>query len=637
VDARTLVIEAARRHGVPEDLALEVAHQESRFNQGAVSPKGARGVMQLMPGTARDLGVDPSDLQQNIDGGVRYLKRQLTDFGGDRTLAKAAYNAGPGNVRKYGGVPPFRETQNYVKGGGGVDEGFDGSSIFGMDSGAPTGGGSGDFDGSAIFATPKAAPKAPPALPGRPGAAPMPQRAAAPVQKPFTLADMVKSGISGAREGMSNVLDTVQQQGPMGFLNTELGLAARAANMMRGKAGPGPLPGAYSANADAARRTSYTPQTAAGSFAKTAGTMLPNAIIPGSGLARAANVILPAAGNEAGKAAGKGLGLDERGQALAGMAGAVLGGGAASIRTAAKVKLPAADLEGLREANSKAWKAVDASGYRFPAPVVKATADDVAKLVDEAGPELYGESAKVARRMQDLASRGELTPAQANRLRSQVGEKLMQPGSTEASLGAQIKVRLDSLIDSGNVPELKNARELYTRVKKAEEVTKRLDDAELARTSAGTGGNKNAVRQGLKPLVKQKGTQRLTNATPDEVKAIKRVVNGTGGQNVARLASAFDPTTSKLAAMLQGGAGVATLGKSALTIPIGIAGSKIERAIENSNVDDLLRLIASGGKRPSAAPKAAAAYKGLAIPSSLMLAASPAAARPKPQEKRRRP
>ena len=107
--------ESAERHAVPVPIVEAVAWQESRYNQAAVSPKGARGVMQLMPATASSLGVDPSDLKANIEGGAAYLAQQLRRFGGDVRLALAAYNAGPEAVARYGGVPPYAETQAYVR------------------------------------------------------------------------------------------------------------------------------------------------------------------------------------------------------------------------------------------------------------------------------------------------------------------------------------------------------------------------------------------------------------------------------------------------------------------------------------------------------------------------------------------
>ena len=105
---------AARRYGVPEDLFLRLVQQESGWNSGAVSNKGATGLAQLMPETASRLGVDETDPHDNLDGGARYL-RMMYDRFGDWRLALAAYNAGPEAVEKYGGVPPFAETTAYVR------------------------------------------------------------------------------------------------------------------------------------------------------------------------------------------------------------------------------------------------------------------------------------------------------------------------------------------------------------------------------------------------------------------------------------------------------------------------------------------------------------------------------------------
>ncbi len=104
---------AAQRYGVPASLLAAVAHQESGFNPGAVSPAGARGLMQLMPATAAGLGVDPLNPSQAVDGAARLLRDLIAQFG--RTdLALAAYNAGPGAVHRYHGIPPYPETQRYV-------------------------------------------------------------------------------------------------------------------------------------------------------------------------------------------------------------------------------------------------------------------------------------------------------------------------------------------------------------------------------------------------------------------------------------------------------------------------------------------------------------------------------------------
>jgi soluble lytic murein transglycosylase-like protein len=104
---------AARKHGVPEDVFLRLVQQESGWNTGAVSVKGATGLAQLMPGTADRLGVDINDPGENLEGGARYL-RMMYDRFGTWKLALAAYNAGPLAVEKHGGVPPYDETENYV-------------------------------------------------------------------------------------------------------------------------------------------------------------------------------------------------------------------------------------------------------------------------------------------------------------------------------------------------------------------------------------------------------------------------------------------------------------------------------------------------------------------------------------------
>ena len=113
---RTLIRDLSSKYGVPEDLVHSIIIAESNYNPNAVSKKGALGLMQLMPETAKEYGVlDPLVPEDNIDAGIKYIKKLIDLYNGDVKLILAAYNAGPSAVEKYGGVPPFQETQEYIQ------------------------------------------------------------------------------------------------------------------------------------------------------------------------------------------------------------------------------------------------------------------------------------------------------------------------------------------------------------------------------------------------------------------------------------------------------------------------------------------------------------------------------------------
>ena len=424
-------------------------------------------------------------------------------------------------------------------------------------------------------------------------------------KRPSTMKDVGKSFAAGLYGTLANAnpMNALTGGAVLDTLHNAADVGAGILDMAGGKRPtfrPQTAPGARASQLQiSAAGQDYAPQTTAGKWAKTTGAMAPNALSPGSAVARVAAVALPTIGTEAAGQIAHNMGASPQVEAGARFAGGLAGGIASSVRISPKATAPASmSLDELRDASDGAWKQVDASGFRFKQDDVKTLAGDISKAVaDEGGSALYPQAAAIADRVDALAKSGDLTVGQLNRLKSQVGEKLMQPGSTEAHVGAAIRGKIEGLIASANEPSLVEARDLYTRLKKVEEVTNRMDSADLRASSTYSGGNTvNAMRQNIRPLIDPKSPQRLRNLTPEETKALRQFVDGSGGQNAMREVSKILNNR-----FLQGMAAVPTLGAGAVAMDV--AGRVVRKAGELSaekSLQRVLDLMAAGGKQPAA-------------------------------------
>jgi len=592
---------SAVRHGVRPELVLGVGQQESRFNQRAVSPKGARGVMQLMPDTAKELGADPDDPFQNIEGGVRYLGKQLNDFGGDERVALAAYNAGPNAVKKHGGVPPYPETQKYVK------------TILGDGQAAPDIRQASDAELMAL-AGEAPAPKAPPkaqAAPGRP-----PQRGAAPARADPTIAQDAWSGFTQPFKTLAGDFndrrEAFQQQAKSGTVRNPANFAQDFMRDVAGDAGlVGDVLGLFSAPAQAVVRPTargivkYGPTPYTNSKLSLQGGK--PSIIPGH--------------------AAKG----EEAQALVeGALNTALSAARPANVQPIRAPMPKPmGLDDLNKAQKAAWDIVDASTYKFPKADAGATATDIQKIVMDADPDLYPDAAKWAAKISRMAERDEMSLGKLNTLKSRMGEQLLT--GKEASVGREMVARVESLIqsDPGSAAIVAPAREAYKRFKKVEEVTNRVDSAELRAASTYAGGNKaNATRQNLRPLIDKKSPQQMRNLTRDETKALNRVVRGSPAANAARVTGKLLDPRGLLGATVQTVFGLPTGGASSLSVIPGMAASEASNALTMKSVDELLKLISTGGvkyKPPPPVSGIAKPFAPLSGPTRLLGAAEVAA------------
>ena len=555
-DHKDYATSEAQRMGVNPDLVLRQMHQESGGNANALSPKGARGPMQLMPATAKQLGVDPTDPYQNISGGITYLKQNLDRYGGDEAKALAAYNAGPGAVDKYGGVPPYRETQNYVR---------------------------------AIQGAPPVGFQPAPMAPTAPAKKPVPPDA----QRTSQLLGLLKGGFAAVDNTANHAVDALQGTGAGDFL-------ARSMPDMRKV-----LPQGV-ANFIQNPQAFYDAQAAKGvkpgKIGEFAGNVASTAWVPGGPLVQGAvqgallsegdrplDIARDAAfGGVASKFTGAGLDL--------------AGKGLSQITTKA---LPTMDTAAIQAAKTAAYQAVDDMGARFKRgalkPLVQGIQDDLNRLNFDAdlNPKVAGVLKVIGKKVSTSP-----TVSEIDNLLKLVGTNLYGSGSTKADqmFGSVIKTHIDEFLGAKfpNVANgdpqaaaatLKEAKRLAQRGFKMTDIEGALESATNRAANAGSGGNiDNVIRQQIRPLLeKGKGW------TDEEKKALTEIVRGTKTQNLLRTVGRLSPTNG----MIPGAFGIASSalgGVPGAAIPTaGYAAKELADALTKMRVQNLLRLVANGG------------------------------------------
>jgi hypothetical protein len=473
-DLEDHAVSEAGRMGLSPDVALRQMRQESRSNPNAISPKGARGPMQLMPGTARELGVNADDPYANITGGLTYYKKQLDANGGDERKALAAYNAGPGAVARAGGVPNYPETINYV------------NAIMGPE-GAPV------------------ARSKPPPLPGQPGAVPVPQmgpgvtmeRAGPPTDRGMKAEGLgLLKGVTAPVFNASGHLERAVTGTPMGNAMAQQGAGLRKI-LPEGLTSFIDSPEAFFA--EQARKG-----TLPGKLGEFTGNVLSTAFVPGGPVTSSA---LSAA-----LLSEKKDPLGVLGDAtFAGVTGSIVGKGLEAAKVAgnkAFAKVPQImDLPALTKAKQELYKKVEQAGHVFSTPAMDKLAQDfAAKVRADGGPkaaQLIPAADGFAARLTALAKeQGGVSLSKLDKLRSDIYDNLIEKGGAEAKKGYELRKMIDDLMDASNAPFIKEARIANTKFEKVSEVARRMQSAKLAAGRANSGENVvNASRQKLSPMV----------------------------------------------------------------------------------------------------------------------------------------
>jgi hypothetical protein len=614
------------------DLAEKVEWQESRSEQGAVSPKGAFGVMQLMPDTARDPGfgvapLDPNAPDQEVENrrvGRDYLNAMLTRYGGDKEAALAAYNWGPGNADKWvaGGkgrerLP--RETQGYLANILGEQDAVASSEPMRVSESV----GKKRYSTKELFSSQPQVEAPAPVMPTEP--APQP---AAPVEPsvPVTAGGLAKSLGSGIQEGVTTLLGL---PGDIRHYATKAGVPE---NMPLGPLLPPGAPtsetlqGAY----ESVGGPTYTPQNTAEEYTKTLGSFVPNAI-GGSGLLRkGAQVAVPALLSETGGQVGRTI--SPQAETAGRVAGALTGAGRAS-----KPRLPkgATSPDDIKALSQEAYDAAENAGlqikgesfFNFANSLSKDKVISSLKINPQLHPKLsglYDEIVGLVTGPKSQPSMSAMTGAKRpwspapmslqqfdNVRRNALGVAMRSPDADERRIAGRIVDRLDNYFDNlkgtdvaagdprGAAIAVKSARDLWRRYRKSEEIEIIIEKAKDDAGRFTLSGKENAIRTGFRQLSKKiAGDKRVANRFSDEEKKIIRQLSrGWNARGVLSFFGKMSPNSISLAGGVTAyglGGDPTYLGAASM---LGMATRGTAGMVASRKARELQKLIGGGGKK----------------------------------------
>jgi hypothetical protein len=355
----------------------------------------------------------------------------------------------------------------------------------------------------------------------------------------------------------------------------------------------------------------YTPKTEAGKVARTVGQMAPNALFPGSGVQRAANVIVPAIGAELGKRGAKALGANEQQQEIVGSVGGMAGGLAANLRIGPNASpkpvkpVPAADIEALRTQKNAAYKAVDEAGVQYRPEAVDRLVSDIkqAMSAEEMDPDLHPKVNAVMKRLETLRGQPQ-TMTRLDKIRQVINENVLAaPEKGQRRLGYIMRDAIDGFIgdskpedvmsngDAGAAAQsLKAARDLNTRVAKVDALNEAVERGRRRAQSTGSGGNvDNAIRQEVRKMA-----DRGRNWTPAEKAGLDRIVRGGNLQNELRKFGKLSPDGNGLMTGLNLDMAMKTGGTSLVVTVPAMVSKYIADGMTKAKVTQIADLMASG-------------------------------------------